>query len=208
VVAVRQSQPGRLQIALARVAELLATLHSRSADPAAEPDFERAARDGLEYAHELGEYGVVKGEPAILAGLQTAIDRWRSLSVMSAFTPCLVHGDATTTNFVLTQEGGVVAIDWERLKIADPAFDLGRLAAEVAHSAEGAGGSGEEIDALTQELIGHYRDHSPGSEADPGLLERARFYQAISMLRIARNGWVPRLARMTLVARAMALLNE
>ena len=38
------------------------------------------------------------------------------------------------------------------------------------------------------------------------LLERAQFYRATSTLRIARNGWLSRQERMTLVAEGMALL--
>jgi hypothetical protein len=47
------------------------------------------------------------------------------------------------------------------------------------------------------------RDDGTDTEA---IVRRARFYQASSTLRIARNGWVPRLARTALVAQAMALL--
>ena len=38
-------------------------------------------------------------------------------------------------------------------------------------------------------------------------MKRARFFQASSTLRIARNGWVSRLDRMGLVAQALALLS-
>jgi hypothetical protein len=40
------------------------------------------------------------------------------------------------------------------------------------------------------------------------LIERARFYQASSTLRIARNGWLSRLERSALVVEGMALLDS
>ena len=47
---------------------------------------------------------------------------------MGDFTPAFTHGDATTSNFVFPWDGGVVAIDWERFAVADPAADVGRFA--------------------------------------------------------------------------------
>ena len=40
------------------------------------------------------------------------------------------------------------------------------------------------------------------------LVYRARFYQATSTLRIARNGWLSRLDRLALILQAFALLSK
>ncbi|MCZ7544814.1 MAG: phosphotransferase [Anaerolineae bacterium] len=136
------------------------------------------------------------------------MDRWAARPEMRAFTPAFIHGDATTANFIFPWGGGVVGIDWERFKTADPAADLGRLMAEVAHSIKQHGGSVAEAVPDVQHVVDSYcRLLPPGWDAD-ALVERARFYRAASTLRIARNGWVPRLDRTALVAQASALLAD
>jgi len=139
--------------------------------------------------------------------LTRAIDHWSARSVAGEYRPALTHGDATTTNFVFPWTGGVVAVDWERLYVADPAADLGRLMAEVAHSIKQHGGSVAEAVPFVQRLTDAYCKVLPASEDREALMERARFYQATSTLRIARNGWVSKLDRMALVAQALALLS-
>ena len=127
---------------------------------------------------------------------------------MGDYAPVPMHGDTTTSNFVYPWQGGIVAIDWERAGYADPAFDLGRLQAEIAHSIDHHGGDMAEAAAFgeyVQEVYG--KSLSTTSSLD-ALLRRARFYQAASSLRIARNGWVPRKDRLRLVGQAFALLNE
>jgi hypothetical protein len=42
--------------------------------------------------------------------------------------------------------------------------------------------------------------------SNDGFVERMRFHQASSTLRIARNGWISRSERMQLVTQAMTLL--
>jgi len=102
---------------------------------------------------------------------------------------------------------GVIAIDWERAGPGDPAADLGRLIAEVTHSVVQHGGSAAEAAAYIDPLCRAYTLALPDEWGGKALQERARFYQAISTLRMARNGWLSRLHRTALVARAMALLT-
>src|SRR5512135_90652 len=64
----------------------------------------------------------------------SAFEHWSDDPSMRAFRPALIHGDPTTTNFLYPMSGGMVAIDWEYLTTGDPAADVGRLMAEVAHS--------------------------------------------------------------------------
>jgi hypothetical protein len=99
-----------------------------------------------------------------------------------------------------------VAVDWERLKVADPAADLGRLMAEVGHSVVRHGGTAEEAEAFLQHLVQSYQLSLPPAWDRDALPLRARFFRASSTLRIARNGWLSRLERTALVAQAMALL--
>ena len=139
-------------------------------------------------------------------GLKTLLGRWERQAAMSRFTPAAVHGDATTSNFVFPSSDEVVAIDWERLWVTDPAFDLGRLMAEISHSITRWGGNESEAQYYAQLLASAYGGALPPGADAGALVSRATFYHASSALRIARNGWVSRLDRMGLVAQAMALL--
>jgi thiamine kinase-like enzyme len=206
VIAVRRSRPGTLLPALERSAELLARLHGGAPRPEEPVDFGEQVDYANKVIDTLTTYGVLQDDPLVRGGLLRLVDRWEANPTMRAYTPTLTHGDATTTNFVFPPGGGVVGIDWERAKVIDPAADLGRLMAEVAHSILQNGGTVAEATsmlAVVEEAYCAALDATP----DTGpLAERARFYQAISTLRIARNGWLSRLARTALVTQAMAIL--
>ncbi len=206
VIAVRRSQPGKLLPGLERAAVLLATLHTHSTRPDAPPDFQPEADYARKCVDDLTKHGVLQGEPLVRDGLIRLIDYWAAVPAMGSFVPACTHGDATTSNFIFPWDGGVVAIDWERCHVADPAADLGRLMAEVSHSVKQYGGDVAEAVSLLQHLAEAYRQALPPDRNAEALVERARFYQASSTLRIARNGWVSRLDRSTLVAQALALL--
>ncbi|NIM95996.1 MAG: phosphotransferase [Anaerolineales bacterium] len=208
LIAVRNTFPGKLRSGLQAVAELLAKLHNQCAQPDVSTDFEGAIKDQLRYLRDLAKHGVLKHETRIIESIEHMVNEWATHPLMSEYTPTLIHGDATTTNFVILGDGTVVGLDWERLKTADPASDLGRLAAEVIHSMRDAGGDSLETEALLQNTLTTYSNALPESIDASALRIRINFYQAMSLLRIARNGWVPRLDRMTLVAHAMALLAE
>jgi aminoglycoside phosphotransferase (APT) family kinase protein len=205
-IAVRRSQPGELKRALERAARFLARLHVQTARPDAEPDFASA----VSYAHgvveQLARHGVLQDYPIACRGLARLIGRWASNPALEDFVPSMAHGDATTSNFVFLKPGVVVIVDWERLRLADPAFDLGRLMAEITHSMNQHGGSVSEAEPFVEHMADTYSRALPAGWDAGALVERARFYRASSTLRIARNGWVSRLDRTALVAQAMALL--
>jgi hypothetical protein len=207
VIAVRRSRPGTLTDRLRRAAELLATLHVYGPRPDSEIDFTAQVAYAHGVVHDLVRWGVLKHDPVTADGLGRLIDRWADRPSMVSFTPTLIHGDATTTNFIFPWEGGAVMIDWERMEPGDPASDLGRLMAELGHSIQQHGGTVTEAVPAIQHLTDVYREALPADWDSDAVIERAGFYQASSMLRIARNGWVSRLDRTALVARAMALLS-
>jgi tRNA A-37 threonylcarbamoyl transferase component Bud32 len=208
VIAVRKRQPGMLFDSLAGVAELLARLHAGGSQLEATPDFESGMAEALKYVGQLETHGVLKGEPGRAASLRRLIGRWAEHPAMAQFPPTLTHGDATTTNFIFPPDGGVVAIDWERLVVADPAADLGRLMAEVSHSVGQQERGDAETTLLIQHLMQAYQQALSLKVGVDTLIERARFYRASSTLRIARNGWLSRLERSALVVEAMALLDS
>lgn len=206
LIAVRRSRPGTLVPGLEQTAKLLATLHAHGIQPDTRPEFEPAAA----YAHEVIDdltHGVLESDPVVRNGLGRLIDRWTADPAMEDFTPTYNHGDATTSNFVFPWDGGIVAIDWERFEVTDPAADLGRLMAEVSHSIKQHGGSVAEAEPFVQRLVDAYCEVVPADWDCGALMRRAKFYRAQSTLRIARNGWVSRLDRTVLVAQAAVLLS-
>ncbi len=207
-IAIRRSQPGKLAHILATVGRFLATLHANSVQPDATPDFGQAA----DYAHRLVDnlvkHGVLRGHPGVQSGLELLIEKWASDPLVWEHPQARSHGDATTTNFIFPPQGGVVAIDWERSQAADPAADVGRLMAEVTHSVNRHGGNFAEGDAFAEHLASVYCANLPSDWDAERLMCRARFYQATSTLRIARNGWLAHLDRLALVLQAFALLAK
>jgi hypothetical protein len=205
-IAVRRSQPGVLVPRLENTARLLATLHAHSVQRDNVLGFQPAVDYAFEVIDNLAKYGVLKDDPIARDGLHRLIEAWVERPQMAEFTSTLTHGDATTTNFIFPWSGGIVAVDWERLHVGDPASDLGRLMAEVIHSMARHGGNVGEAKVLLQRLADAYRHAIPPSWDADALFERACFYRATSTLRIARNGWLSRLERTTLVVQAMAIL--
>jgi len=205
-IAVRHSQPGRLTEALESAAQFLMKLHVRSQQPDEETDFGSSVRYAHDVVEQLAKHGVLQDDPVAKDGVRRLIDHWATRPYMGDFKPTLTHGDATTTNFVFPGQGRIVVVDWERLYPGDPASDLGRLMAEIAHSVNQHGGSMAEAEPFVKQMAEAYSRALPEGWDGEGILSRARFYRASSTLRIARNGWVSRLERTALVGRAMALL--
>lgn len=209
MIAVRRHRPGELLPALDRAARLLATLHAQGIQPNSTPDFVRNADYARKMVEQLARWGVLKDNATVCNGLFCLIERWETNPAMHAYVPALIHGDATTTNFVYPWQDGVVGIDWERMKETDPAADVGRLTAEIAHSITAHGGSVAEALPLVEHVIdAYFRAAGHADETREAFTQRVRFFRATSTLRIARNGWVPRVERMAMVAEALALLAD
>jgi tRNA A-37 threonylcarbamoyl transferase component Bud32 len=207
LIAVRRSRPGSLYAGVGQVAAFFAELHGPERQHPGLDDFPAAIRYGQKVVSNLARHGVLQEDPIVEQGLVRQLENWAADPAMNRYTPALTHGDATTTNFIFPdQAGALVAIDWERAKVTDPAADLGRMMAEITHSLTRYGGNiGEAFPLLDHFQAEYSRNITNASDPVP-VLGRSIFYQAISALRIARNGWLPRLERMHLVAQAFALL--
>lgn len=209
IIAVRRSQPGFMHASLIKVAEFLVKLHTAETNTEAESPLSNSAHTfkvARKYVAQLEKYGVLEDEPDIAEAIKNQITSWERKPIWSQYKPTLCHGDATTTNFVFPSQEEVVAIDWERLIIADPATDVGRLLAEINYSLRHQGAQGPEIKSLIDITKTNYAEARLINEANDGYMERTRFHQAYSTLRIARNGWIPRTERMDLITQAMAML--
>ncbi len=207
-IAIRRNQPGDLLGVLETVSKFLAKLHTNCLQPEAPSDFGPAADHAYKVIDNLARHGVLQKHPGVKNGLLKLVEKWGRDKLMWDFDPTINHGDATTANFIFPSQDGVVAIDWERSELADPAADLGRLMAEVAHSIHQHGGDFAEAQVFNQHITNAYLSSVP-PEWDVGvLLQRALFYQATSTLRIARNGWLSRQDRLALILQAFAWLSS
>jgi len=186
----------------------LASFHARSLQNETRQDFGQAADYAYKLVDNLARHGVIQNNPIVQNRFGCVIEKWAKDRRMWDFQLTLNHGDATTSNFIFPPKGGVVVIDWERSDAADPAADLGRLMAEVTHSINQHGGNFSEGQVFAQQLAEKYCNFLPSDWNVLELRHRAQFYQATSMLRIARNGWLSRIDRLSLILHAFALLSS
>ena len=207
-IAIRRSQPGELFHSLEHAGKLLSKLHTSSIQEKSSPDFGLAADYSYKLIDNLAKHGVLQNQPDVQYELIRLIEKWSTSRLMWDFLSTLNHGDATTTNIIFPPGGGAVAIDWERSEFADPAADLGRLMSEVAHSVNIYGGNYSEGISFANKLAASYCDEFNKNGNSERLIQRARFYQAASTLRIARNGWLSRNERLALALQAFALLSQ
>jgi len=172
---------------LEKLAGLLAFFHSRPV-----PSKPTSHRPGWRYFHKLlGQLqtaGLLSGEES--EALKAAGSAWEMVLPQYPDTLVLVHGDATSTNF-LFPENRAVAIDLERLGLGDRLLDLSWVAGEIKH----AWGWRFHNFAGSEEAIGHFfRAYFEALEAGAALADRILrlnpFYMALAELRIARNGYL------------------
>lgn len=135
-------------------------------------------------------------------------DRWREKSCMWSDNQVLVHGDVTPTNILFGDDPWVIAIDLERMKLADRVFDVGRVAAEIKHFFMQNAGHKH----LSEPFIGHflweYASHFPDRYAAfASITSRMPFYMGVTLLRIARNPWIPAEHRRQLIDEAKNTLR-
>jgi len=131
---------------------------------------------------------------------------WDAKAVFSCDRETIVHGDATTTNF-LFDEGNVTAIDLENMSWADRCWDLGFIAAELKHhftwrTADGRG---------AEPFIGHFLWEYAVDYGDTNffyvITRKIPLYMAIGLLRIARNFYLEESYREHLIMEAERCLK-
>jgi len=118
----------------------------------------------------------------------------------------LVHGDATPTNF-LFPDGRAVALDLERLRVADRLWDLSWVAGEAKHAWAWRTGDFSGAERFISRFFAAYL---AALSPEPALARRVYslnpFYMALTELRIARNAYLSREYRAALVAEARRCL--
>ncbi|MDD3471278.1 MAG: phosphotransferase [Syntrophaceae bacterium] len=135
-------------------------------------------------------------------------DVWRTRDFMWEDCSVLVHGDVTPSNILAGSWFNITIIDLEWMQWSDRVFDIGRLCGELMHYF--LQGTGDRVAA--EPFIGHFLWHYCSSFPDQirafkSVTQRAPFYMALNLLRIARNSWINRDYRRKLVLEAKKILR-
>jgi aminoglycoside phosphotransferase (APT) family kinase protein len=173
---------------LTALANFLATMHNRTAF-ATRVDFNRDCSYFDRIMDQLKNWGHIGWDEA--QEFYWLKDRWREKGCMWEDNQVLVHGDVTPTNILFGDGPWVIAIDLERMKLADRVFDVGRVAGEIKHFFMQHTGN----HLLAEPFIGHflweYACHFPDRDsAFASITRRVPFHMGLTLLRIARNSWI------------------
>lgn len=195
----------QLERKLIILADFLARLHREGAGDI-KVDFRCISEYFGRIRHALTADGIMSPETGI--ELDQLCREWEGDPAMHETPSVLVHGDATPTNFIFDYEDGLTVIDLERMRFADPVYDLGFLASELRHH---FAWRTLKADAAEPFITHFFRVYSVQFQ-NPGLVfdkitHRNRFYMALGDLRIARNAWLSPGHRKWLVEEALSCLR-
>lgn len=189
---------------LEKLAGLLAFFHSRPLPP--QPVSPRPA---LQYFHKLQKQlqaaGLIsRGELEVLRAERSA---WEILLSKYSDRQVLVHGDATPTNFLFS-DGRAVALDLERLRVADRLLDLAFVVGEIKHA---WGWRFQDFYGSEAPIRHFFQAYINALPADGYLTQRIfrinPFYMALAELRIARNAYLSWDYRRALIDEALRCLT-
>jgi hypothetical protein len=131
---------------------------------------------------------------------------WNRDEVWTTDREVIVHGDATSTNFVINRQE-VTGIDLEKMKWADRCWDLGFIVAELKHHFMWRMGD----KWAAEPFIGHFLWQYAASYKDGQffsiLTRKIPLYMALGLLRIARNSWLDDQHRRNLISEAELCLK-
>lgn len=204
VDAIRNGARDLLFQKLTALAWFLATLHNRTADDRrVEFDLECAYFDRIT-AHAVGSHIIGRQE---MQALCRSRDRWRGRGCMWEDRQVLIHGDVTPSNILFGDGPWVIAIDLERMKRTDRAFDLGRVVGELKHFFMQYANDGWAAEPFIGHFLWEYSCHFPDrGAAFRSITGRIPFYMGLTLLRIARNDWIAAPHRRRLVDEAIKTL--
>ncbi|MDY7039029.1 MAG: aminoglycoside phosphotransferase family protein [Thermodesulfobacteriota bacterium] len=195
----------QLERTLIVLAGFLARLNNQGAGNN-DVDFEWLSEYFGQIRHKLLADGIMSLKTGI--ELDQLCREWERDPAMHETPSVLVHGDATPTNFIFDHEDGLTAIDLERMRLADPVYDLGFIAAELRHHFAWRILKADAAEPFITNFFRVYSEQFP----DPRFIfekitHRNRFYMALGELRIARNRWLSQGHRKWLVEEAVSCLR-
>lgn len=136
------------------------------------------------------------------------MDKWLGGTLLHRAKTVIVHGDATPTNFLFTAKGDVVAIDLERIRNSDPAFDVGMICGELKHAFMWRTGNPYAAEPFIRSFLKCYASQSHDEKrVFREISLRNPFYMAMTELRIARNSYLDWNYRKRLAWEAMECLK-
>lgn len=202
-LACHSGEHGQIYQRLERLAGLLAVFHTRRL-----PEQPVSPQPALGYfnklSHQLQGLGLLTADDE--HALQEESAAWAERLLCFPDRQVLVHGDATPTNF-LFPDGRAVALDLERLRLADRLWDLSWVAGELKHA---WGCRTGHLDGAEPAISHFFEAYLRALPADTALARRIfalnPFYMALAELRIARNLYLSREYRRALVAEARRCL--
>lgn len=203
--AAREGRGARLGRKLADLARFFARLHNRT-----------AGGPGVDFARTLAYYERVLAY-LVQGGLVShrRADRLHALGRAHAARPALwqdwqvmVHGDATPSNFLFGRDREVLVIDLERMHRDDRVYDVGRLCGELKHCFLRATGDPRASEPFIGHFLWEYAGHFPDRhKAFAAVTGKLPFHMGLTLLRIARNGWLDAAYRTRLVREATTILE-
>lgn len=118
------------------------------------------------------------------------LNKWYSSGILNVGS-VITHGDATPTNFIFTSNGDVVAIDLERIKTGDVAYDVGMVCGELKHSFLWRTKDFNISESYIRHFLKSYASHfNNPKDVFRSITQRNPFYMAMTELRIARNDFL------------------
>ncbi len=204
--AIHHGNPARLFWRLKALAYFLATQHNRTANGIG-VDFEE---DCHYLDHLVGDLQAKKRiDCRNVEELRWLRDQWRTQPAMWQDQQVWLHGDATPANFLFGGGLDVAAIDLERMKRGDRAFDVGRIAGELFQAFLNATGDTSRAEPYIGHFLWEYACHFPDRDrAFRSITRRTPYYMGLTLLRIARNNWVSPAYGHTLIEQAKPLLRS
>lgn len=186
--AVRKGDCNTLYQKLTALAYFLATLHNHTAGDST-VDFSKDCFYFSRIIDQLIGSGRIGWHEA--ARFHQLKDRWHGQPRMWEDRQVLVHSDVTPANILFGDGLWVIVIDLERMKSADRVFDLGRVTAELQHFFMQQTGDKWAAEPFIGHFLWEYACHFPDRDAAfRAITERIPFYMGLTLLRIARNGWI------------------
>lgn len=204
--AFRSGDHDKLYRKLTALAYFLASFHNRTATGVG-VEFHQDCDYMGRLTDKLRKISAIRDHDA--SELNWLRDQWRDQPRMWEDQKVIVHGDATPDNFLFGNGLEVTTFDLERTKRADRVFDTGRIAGELKHFFMRASGSKDAAEPFIGHFLWEYACHFPNRDsAFRSITGRTPFYMGITLLRIARNGWIEPGYRHRLVGEAKECLRR
>ena len=201
--AIFEQQSDQLLQTLNHLARFLVKLHETcKTDKSLSPELPQCYLSSL--LNSLGE-GLL--DPLLRNAIEKyALQWWNAETVFGSDRETIVHGDATTTNF-LFDNGNVTAIDLQDMKWADRCWDLGFIAAELKHHFMWRTGSGQAAEPFIGHFLWEYTVDYGDTNFFHVITRKIPLYMALGLLRIARNLYLDESYRKLLILEAKRCLK-